>query len=343
MLFGHLDVIGPAGTVGRARPSRSSGLSRLRPQCYRRPGRWSKLLSEGVFDGSKSLRIGFVVIAVSMMVGAAMALWPQTLWWIFESWKFRNLEANKPSDAVYVLTQASGVILAAAGLLFGIALIGDERDARRERQAEEAAAKAEADFVAPPAGEAGMLPMIGHYVDPTATKRPRIEAYFIVPEDSWAVDMRRMSVVGRPFSRPCYYQPRVADGPDGRVVAGAELIWAPQRLSDMGKAGGCFLGPKHKIDEVRCSRPTELVVVTNEKIVDDDGAEIVAAAPGNVLPRLSGPIEGKYARTTASARGAIPIVGYQLGAGGELEIDYLQPNDTKLKGREDQRYRGAAR
>lgn len=284
---------------------------------------------------------GILLIVIGVLAGGAMALAPKALWWIVESWKFRHPEANEPSAAAYAVTRVGGAVLVVVATFVGIGMIQDGREAARVERAEQESAAAEAAFVAPAPETRGLLPIIGYStgpgpIDPTT-------AYFMAPEDSWSDTLRASAPSPRLFSISCYYRPVVTAGPDGRQTVNVELVWAPQRLADMEKSGGCHLGPKHKIGSATVrGAAAEPNLVTDASIADEDGAELVPAAPQNAVPLLPRAIDSDYARPTASARGRIPVAGYRVGADGALTVSYLKPAGVSpdFVGGDRNRYRG---
>ncbi|WP_336470697.1 DUF6199 family natural product biosynthesis protein [Mycolicibacterium peregrinum] len=53
--------------------------------------------------------MGIFLIVVGVLVGGVMAAAPRGIWWATQSWKFRNPEANEPSDTAYGMTRVGGV------------------------------------------------------------------------------------------------------------------------------------------------------------------------------------------------------------------------------------------
>ncbi|MGV0741584.1 DUF6199 family natural product biosynthesis protein [Mycolicibacterium sp. XJ870] len=130
---------------------------------------------------------GILIIVVGVLLGGVMAAAPRGIWWATQSWKFRNPEANEPSELSYVMTRAGGVLLVVFALGFGGVLIADDRNkaaaaaeaAERKRAAEEA----EAAFERPPAEIRGLLPVIG-YVVRHAPKGVSVDLYYTAPSRS---------------------------------------------------------------------------------------------------------------------------------------------------------------
>jgi hypothetical protein len=59
----------------------------------------------------------WVVIVVLLGVFLWSVVSPRSQWRLFQSWAYRDAEANEPSDAAYALTRVAGVV-AIAVILF---------------------------------------------------------------------------------------------------------------------------------------------------------------------------------------------------------------------------------
>jgi hypothetical protein len=51
-----------------------------------------------------------------------IAISPQTVWRVLQSWKYKNPEHNEPSDDVYMLERVSAIVVIV--ILVGIILFG---------------------------------------------------------------------------------------------------------------------------------------------------------------------------------------------------------------------------
>jgi len=76
----------------------------------------------------------FIVLAVLIAVGIWGVVNPRSLYWTLHAWKYRNPEANEPSDVSYGLTRVSSlvgvVILGVAGVFF-FGLSGEQAQAQQ--------------------------------------------------------------------------------------------------------------------------------------------------------------------------------------------------------------------
>ncbi|MBU2666049.1 hypothetical protein KOI35_21275 [Actinoplanes bogorensis] len=106
----------------------------------------------------------------------AFALWtviaPRQQWQVLNAWRYRDPEANEPSDLSYNLGRAAGVGTIVLVLIFGFVLIRDhnspERDAAQAREArEQRFGTSSAELLAsPPAGDSGDPVAIWRYATP---------------------------------------------------------------------------------------------------------------------------------------------------------------------------------
>ncbi len=271
--------------------------------------------------------LGIFVIVVGGIVGGVMLASPSGIWWATESWKFRNPEANEPSEIAYGMTRAGGLVLIIGALVIGGIIISDDLDTKHEREALEQRQAAEAAFIAPPPENRGPLPVIGvfteHYGSTVA-----IKAYYMAPVDAPQPFIAAASPPGE-SSYPCTSKPTVTTGTDSRVSVNPQLNWAPTKLGDIDN---CRLGNRHRIHEVTIRNATpQTPIITDTAIVTADGSQITPAAPGNVVPILDRKPDTSATFATVSDRGAIPIIKYQITLAPEngkryLDIRYMVPS-----------------
>ncbi|MBP2453703.1 DUF6199 family natural product biosynthesis protein [Mycolicibacterium lutetiense] len=216
-------------------------------------------------------------------MGGVMAASPRRIWWVTESWKFRNPEANEPSDTAYGMTRAGGVFVILLALFLGASIIHSDLQRQNRREAEEQRKAAEAAFVVPPPEDRGGLPVVGYFADPTPGGM-RVYVYYLAPGGAVHQYIRTMS---DKFSYPCYTSASVTKAGGDRMSANPELYWAPKKIGDMSRSDMCRPGTGLVVHGVSLDDVTaETTIVTDSAIVDRDGAEIMPAAPGNVVPKL---------------------------------------------------------
>jgi hypothetical protein len=236
----------------------------------------------------------------------------------------------------YGLTRVGGVLLIVFALIFGSMLIGDDRKQAAEQRAQQDRAQAEADFVAPPPESRGPLPVLGYFAREVPAGGFSVDLYYLAPSRSFPAQLRNMaeSMGSARLSYPCYSAPMERRGDDGRITVDVELRWAPQELGDLDDGDSCRMGRSHKIERLSLGRfPAVPPIVTDMPIAAVDGVESAAAAPGNVVPKLTDKPDTNGNRATVSLRGRIPIVGYEISASDHPDrtgenaffITYLRP------------------
>ncbi len=275
------------------------------------------------------------MIVVGVLVGGVMAASPRRIWWATQSWKFRNPEANEPSDAAYGMTRAGGVFVILLALFLGASIIHSDFQRKDRREAEEQRQAAEAAFVVPAPEKRGQLPVIG-YVARQVPKGVAVDLYYTAPPRSVPDYIQRMA---ERFSYPCTSVPKQIPGDDGQLAVSVEVVWAPTNLRDMEQNDSCRTGLWAKLEKVFLGPfpAATPVITTNGPILAADGTE-VAAAVGNVVPQLAEVPNANGSVPAVSDRGVLPIVGYAIGAasGGihngaqYLDVSYLVPTGVRV-------------
>lgn len=227
---------------------------------------------------------GILVIVVGVLVGGVMAASPRRIWWATQSWKFSNPEANEPSDAAYGMTRAGGVFVILLALFVGASVIHSDFQRKNRREAKEQRQAAEKAFVAPEPEKRGLLPVIGYFVEEFPAGLA-VTVYYVAPGDAVHDYIRRMS---DRFSYPCYTSADVVKADGDRMAVSPELTWAPEQLGDLKQNDQCHTGIGRNIHTVSLNgAAASTTIVTDSPIVDRNGSEILPAAPGNVVPKLS--------------------------------------------------------
>jgi hypothetical protein len=237
--------------------------------------------------------IFFVLIGVP--IGLFMLLRPRKMWWLFDSWKYKNPEANEPSDAAYAMTAFSGLAII-IGVIFCSAMFWSadndykeviaEQDAKA--QAEKARKEAVKNYVAPPAQNRGPLPFVGYTVEASPNGKQRYEIWYLQPPNVYSSDLKNLGQKGL-FN--CVTHVRL-DRASTPVAASANLSWEPTAPPRGGESDKCVVGD---LSQQRVKLEKEWAyfdgkapeIVTDSAIVGPSGNVIVAAKPGNVLPRLA--------------------------------------------------------
>ena len=287
--------------------------------------------------------MGILVIVVGLVVGGVMVAAPRGIWWATESWKFRNPEANEPSEAAYGMSRVGGVIFVIVALVLGGSIISNDLADKEKREAKAQQEAAEAAFVAPPAQSRGLLPVIG-YVTEYVPVGVAVRVYYTAPSRSVPGYVRDST---DRFTYPCASVPHKASGEDGRVDVTVELSWAPRKLADMNQDGDCRVGGGGELESLSLGVfPSAAPVITTSGPILAPGGAVAAAVPGTAVPEL---VDVPYRDGTVpvlSDRGVLPIVSYAVksGYGGSpddakfLEVSYLVPENATIGEKSSSRY-----
>ncbi|WP_049747885.1 DUF6199 family natural product biosynthesis protein [Mycolicibacterium goodii] len=239
------------------------------------------------------MAVAILVLIVGIPGGLFILLRPRKLWWATESWKYRNPEANEPSDASYAMTSLSGLFVIGASILLAVLAWSAESD-RKEHEAERKQRdewKAAVEAYQPPAPEKrGTLPVIGYVSDPAAPQRPA-EVYYLAPPGSGYLEVRNYA--GKRGLAQCVTSvgARSADGAPAHLSV--ELLWAPDvPQKDSAASDKCTtrdIASTHEVRSDRIAVPQGAGLVTDSPIVDRDGNVLVPAGPANAVPKLDRP------------------------------------------------------
>lgn len=245
-------------------------------------------------DDNTILYVGLaiVVLVIGIPIGLYMLLRPKHVWWTFESWKYKNPEANEPSETAYGLSALSGGgVIVAAIILAWVAWSTekDQRAAEDRRQVEAAEQKAIDEYVAPKPENRGQLPVIGYVVTPQQNGRQTYEVFFLQPPDVYPADIKNFGAEKGWFN--CVT--RVGESrKTNPVTVSAHLSWEPTAPPDDGEADKCTvdaLAQSSEIDSEFFSLETPSPIVTDSAIVDVNGKVLMPAGPGNAVPKLEVP------------------------------------------------------
>lgn len=240
--------------------------------------------------------MGFAILVmlIGVPIGLFMLLQPRKMWWLFESWKFRNPEANEPSDAAYLMTALGGLALIAGVVFGGImfwsadseykSVIAQQEADKRAREDRQAAIDA---YVAPPPEDRGSLPVIGY----TVRQTPRGEfydLYYLAPRDIYPASGK---YIDDKDLWACLHSVAVRNSETNALQLNPRVEWAPERPPFDGEYDKCTAGrvtePGFTIERQFFKRPDPAVpIVTDSAIVDITGKVVAPAQPGNVVPLL---------------------------------------------------------
>jgi hypothetical protein len=180
---------------------------------------------------------GFVVLLIGVPLCFLMWFKPRELWRATESWKFRNPEANEPSDFAYRLS--------AIGTTAGTALLAvlaftwpDSADSASTFSLPPPTA-----FMPPPVMTGGSLAMIGYL---TTSPQPDgtliATVYFLAPEVA-----SKIPAGNPPPPAPCELGPNVQGAGTDRVTVDVDLIWSPMSSSGLPMNYDCNATRGHQV------------------------------------------------------------------------------------------------
>ncbi|CRZ15664.1 DUF6199 family natural product biosynthesis protein [Mycolicibacterium neworleansense] len=240
--------------------------------------------------------VAILCIVIGVPLGLFMLLRPRKIWWATESWKYKNPEANEPSEAAYGMQALGGLFVIVAAFILAWLAWSTERD----KEASEAEQKKKDDWNAavaayqPPKPEdRGALPIIG-YVEKSQGSSPRVslEVYYLQPPN--VVESGFKEFMHNPKGRyQCVtHVSRYAPAGVNPAPITANLSWEPDVPQvDNAASDACTTRDIGQSNEIK-SQPYFLnpgvQLVTDSPIVDAHGKVLAPAKPGNMVPKLDG-------------------------------------------------------
>lgn len=141
--------------------------------------------------------VAILCLLIGIPLGLVMLCRPKQMWRATQSWKFKNPEANEPSEAGYAVSALGGlvVIIVAIGLAFLAWTTASEKKAADEKQRQQQEWDAEVAAYVPPEPESrGALPIIGYIERPlTDSSRVTYDVYYLHPPNVFDVRMKQMA------------------------------------------------------------------------------------------------------------------------------------------------------
>ncbi|UHJ56356.1 hypothetical protein LT337_05075 [Mycolicibacterium fortuitum] len=141
--------------------------------------------------------VAILCLVIGIPLGLFMLLRPKTIWWATESWKYKDPEANEPSEVAYGMQALGGLfVIIAAVILAGLAW-STERDktaAEAEQKKKDDWNAAVAAYKPPKPEDRGALPIIG-YISKPQGKSPRVEyeVFYLQPPNVYPADYKDFS------------------------------------------------------------------------------------------------------------------------------------------------------
>jgi hypothetical protein len=196
--------------------------------------------------------MGFGIVVLLIGVPLSFLTWfkPRELWRATESWKFRDPEANEPSDFAYRLT--------AIGTTAGTALLAllaftwpdtvdsasttSTRSPYPSRTSTTLLLPPPTAFMPPPVMTRGSLAMIGYLTTPQPDGTVIATVYFWAPEVA-----SKIPAGNPPPPAPCELGPNVQGAGTDHVTVDVNLIWSPTSTSGLPMNYDCNATRGHQV------------------------------------------------------------------------------------------------
>lgn len=211
-----------------------------------------------------------MVLLIGIPLGSLMLLKPEVMWWTFESRKFKNPEANEPSEISNGFRAMGGAFLIVASLAVALMVWPFDRDT--------------------PPQDRGAIPIVGYQVhgntDPRFEGKTYLDVSYLVPDGANVV-------AGGMNSQPhggCEIMPTVNGLGTGRVTVDLHMYLSEpsgyyQPADDQKCHQNGNWSPYVSTMRVTEIRP-DAIILTNGSIVDQHGTVLVPAAVDNRVPHL---------------------------------------------------------
>ncbi|WP_067843416.1 DUF6199 family natural product biosynthesis protein [Mycolicibacterium wolinskyi] len=241
--------------------------------------------------------VAILCLVIGIPIGLYLLLRPRKIWWALESWKYKNPEANEPSEAGYAMQALGGVGVIAAAIILAVLAWSTESDrkaAEAEQQKKEEWERAVAAYDPPEPEHRGALPIIG-YVERPRPGSPHVgyEVFYLQPPNAFPAGFKDFmhGPKGR-YQCVTHVSRYVRSGVNPAPVQ-ANLSWEPDvpqvdsAASDKCTTRDLTQGNEMKSQVISVDPGTALI--TDSPIVDAHGTILVPAGPGNPVPKLDVP------------------------------------------------------
>jgi hypothetical protein len=194
--------------------------------------------------------LGIVVLLIGVPLSFLTWFKPRELWRATESWKFRNAEANEPSDFAYRLgaigTTAGTALLAVLAFTApgstDSASPTSTRSTIAQRPSSTFSLPPPTAFMPPPGMTRGTLPMIGYLTS------PQPDGTLIATVYLWAPEVASKIPAGNPPPpAPCELGPTVQGAGTDHVTVDVELVWSPTTTSALPMNYDCNATRGHQV------------------------------------------------------------------------------------------------
>jgi hypothetical protein len=235
--------------------------------------------------------LGILVLLIGIPIGVWLFRNPDKLWWATESWKYKNPEANEPSETAYGMSSLSGVLVIVASIV--VALLAFTNGSSNDDDAPPQSATTTTTRN-PPARTGsssrpqyrGALPIVGYRLTQEGGAT-FLDISHLVPAGSAPVPggFNFFSEQG------CEVMRQVRGINTERITADLQLGWTPGLKATLAGEAACRVtdvwSPDVATIRVGTIRP-DASIVTNSAVVRPDGTVLAPAAAGNVVPHLAG-------------------------------------------------------
>lgn len=241
--------------------------------------------------------VAILCLVIGIPIGLYLLLRPRKIWWALESWKYKNPEANEPSEAGYAMQALGGVGVIAAAIIFAILAWSTESDrkaAEAEQQKKEEWERAVAAYDPPEPENRGALPIIGYVEKPRdGSLRVEYEVFLLQPPSAFPAGFK--GFMNGPKGRYQCVTHITWSAPKGvnPVPVRANLSWEPDVPQvDSTASDECTtsdLAQTYEIESESVFVDAGTGLTTDSPIVDAHGTVLLPAGPGNPVPKLEAP------------------------------------------------------
>src|SRR5882757_674605 len=194
--------------------------------------------------------LGIVVLLIGAPLSFLMWFKPRELWRATESWKFRNPDANEPSDLAYRLGGIGTTALTALLVVLAFtrpdsvdsASTTSTRPTYPSRPSTTFSLPPPTAFMPPPVMTRGSLAMIGYLTSPQPDGGLTATVYFWAPEVA-----SKIPAGNPPPPAPCELGPNVQGAGTDHVTVDVDLVWSPTSTSGLPMNYDCNATRGHQV------------------------------------------------------------------------------------------------
>lgn len=241
------------------------------------------------------MALAILCLVIGIPLGLFMLLRPRKIWWATESWKYKNPDANEPSEAGYGMQALGGLFVIVAALILAWLAWSTDRDkteAEAEQKKKDDWDAAVAAYKPPPPENRGALPIIGYVEKPQGASRV-LEVYHLQPPNVFQSGFKEFMHNPKGRYQCVTHVSRFAPGGVNPAPITAYLSWEPDVPQvDSAASDACStrdIAESTEIETQPIYVDPGVQLVTDSPIVDPHGTVLVPAKPGNAVPKLDAP------------------------------------------------------